>query len=507
MNIANWLHDQARCHPQRPALFHGAEQVADYRTFADRAAAVGGLLREHHGVVPGDRVALFMKNGVDYLPLMYGIWWSGAVAVPVNAKLHAAEAAWIAGNAESKLVITDDGRTFQDSPLESGVELAASALIARDTPAARTQPPHPRRADDLAWLFYTSGTTGRSKGVMLSHGNLVAMALCYPVDVEPVTGDDALLYAAPMSHGAGLYNFIFVRAGARHILPVSRGFDAAEVLDLARRLDRVSLFAAPTMVKRMVAEARRQGEHGEGLKSVVYGGAPMYTADIREALSVLGPRFIQIYGQGESPMTITALDRRRIADRDAPDWERHLASVGRAQSCVDVQVVDRQMRPLPPGEPGEVVVRGLTVMAGYWRNEDASRDTLVDGWLRTGDIGFLDEQGFLTLTDRSKDVIISGGTNIYPREVEEVLARHPAISEVSVIGERDPEWGEIVVAFVVADDVQAEDLNQWFSQRMASFKKPKKYYFCDDLPKNSYGKILKTELRKQLEVLSDGTVS
>ncbi|WP_101674729.1 class I adenylate-forming enzyme family protein [Alloalcanivorax mobilis] len=500
MNIANWLHDQALCHPRRPALFQGATPVADYHGFAARAVAIATWLGERHGIAPGDRVAVFMKNSIDYLPVLYGIWWAGAVAVPVNAKLHAAEAAWIVNNAESRLVVTEDGRTLADHEHKQGAEIAVA-----DLPAAGDNaivPPCSRHQDDLAWLFYTSGTTGRSKGVMLTHGNLVAMSLCYAVDVDTVSSDDAALYAAPMSHGAGLYNFIHVRCGARHVLPGSRGFDAAEVLDLAKHLGRVSMFAAPTMVKRLVAEARHRGEHGEGLKSIIYGGAPMYNADIREALDILGPRFIQVYGQGESPMTITALERGRISDHDAPGWARQLASVGRAQSCVDVRVVDDHMHPLPAGEPGEVAVRGQAVMAGYWRNPEATEKTLIDGWLRTGDIGFIDEEGFLTLTDRSKDVIISGGSNIYPREIEEVLSLHPAVREVSVVGQRDPEWGEIVVAFVVADDVDAETLTRWFTDHMASFKKPKKYYFCDELPKNNYGKILKTELRNRLEALA-----
>ncbi|WP_296262335.1 MULTISPECIES: class I adenylate-forming enzyme family protein [unclassified Pseudomonas] len=506
MNIANWLNEAAHRWPGRPALLRGDVEVADYAAFARRARLRALQLRDEYGVEAGDRVALFMKNCCEYLELFYAIWWIGAVAVPINCKLHASEAGWIADNAQARLIFTDDGSVFAASELPQECrELAALGSFDLAAPEAdSTELAHPvsRNAADLAWLFYTSGTTGRSKGVMLSHGNLMAMSLCYPLDVDQVSAEDAVVYAAPMSHGAGLYNFIHVRCGARHVVPDSRGFKAAELFDLARSLKQVSLFAAPTMVKRMVEEARQQRYAGEGLKSVIYGGAPMYVADLREAVEVFGPRLIQIYGQGESPMTVTALSREAIADRQNPKWAHWVASVGMAQSCVEIKVVDTERNAVAEGHVGEIAVRGATVMQGYWRNEAATRETLVDGWLFTGDIGYLDSDGCLTLTDRSKDVIISGGSNVYPREVEEVLATHPGVFEVCVVGQADAEWGESVVAFVVARDpanVDQNVLNSWFVSRMASFKKPKKYVFCAELPKNSYGKVLKTELRAWLK--------
>lgn len=185
----------------------------------------------------------------------------------------------------------------------------------------------------------------------LSHGNLVAMSLCYPLDVDTVGADDAVVYAAPISHGAGLYNFIHVRCGARHVVPASRGFQAAELFELAQALGNVSLFAAPTMVKRMVEQARQQGYGGEGLKTIVYGGGPMYLADLEQALDTFGPRLVQIYGQGECPMTISALSREAIADRANPDWPRIAASVGRAQACVEVQVLGLTDAPCRLGKP------------------------------------------------------------------------------------------------------------------------------------------------------------
>ncbi|MGY2685563.1 class I adenylate-forming enzyme family protein [Pseudomonas tolaasii] len=509
MNIAHWLHDTARRMPQAPALFDGTRHVADYATFAAHVRQRAACLVDQHGIAAGDAVAVLMKNSCDYLEVLYAIWWIGAVAVPINAKLHPTEAVWIADNADAKLILTDGGRLFSSQDLPPRCkELDGHAL-----PPTRGWPtleqPVARHDDDLAWLFYTSGTTGRSKGVMLSHGNLVAMSLCYCTDVDSVSAEDAAVYAAPMSHGAGLYNFIHVRCGARHVVPASRGFDAAELFALAPATGKVSLFAAPTMVKRMVEQARCQGYSGEGIKTIVYGGGPMYLADLREAVATFGPRLVQIYGQGESPMTISVLPRALIADRERADWATLAASVGHAQSAVEIRILDAQHQPVPVGRRGEIAVRGATVMQGYWRNPEATRQTLVDGWLLTGDIGFLDPAGYLTLTDRSKDVIITGGSNVYPREVEEVLAQHPDVFEVCVVGESDEQWGESVVAFVVPRNGQALDeaeLTAWFVARMASFKKPKKYVFRAELPKNSYGKILKTDLRQVLKEASIAAV-
>jgi long-chain acyl-CoA synthetase len=243
----------------------------------------------------------------------------------------------------------------------------------------------------------------------------------------------------------------------------------------------------------------------DGLKTIVYGGGPMYLQDINRALEVLGPRFVQIYGQGESPMTITALSRFHILDSAHPRHDERLASVGVAQAAMEVRVADENDASLAAGEVGEVLVRGDAVMKGYWRNPEATAETLRNGWLHTGDVGSLDQDGFLTLRDRSKDLIISGGANIYPREVEEVLLRHPDVSEVSVVGRPHEEWGEEVVAFVVARNGAAlneEELDRLCLDHIARFKRPRAYRFVSELPKNNYGKILKTELRSMLKAVT-----
>jgi long-chain acyl-CoA synthetase len=507
MNPAEWLRRTARRQPDAPALYRGATLEGTYADFARRAAGLGAALAAQ-GVHPGDRVALFMANRTAYLEALYGIWWAGAAAVPINAKLHPREAAWIVADAGAGLVFADTRtRAALGEVVPDAVE-----IITADGPAfsalRETQPlaaPRPMDAGDMAWLFYTSGTTGTPKGVMMTAANLASMTLSYFVDVDEVKPDDLALYAAPMSHGAGLYNFMHVLRGAAHVVPESGGFDADEILTLAAALgagkDRVSMFAAPTMVRRLVEAAKARGGAGEGIRTVVYAGGPMYEADILEAVRVMGPRFVQIYGQGECPMGITALSRGDVADRDHPRWRARLTSVGTAQTQVRVSVIDGQGHELPPGEVGEIAVRGATVMAGYWNNPEATAATLQDGWLRTGDLGRMDDDGYLTLQDRSKDVIISGGANIYPREVEEVLLAHPGVREASVVGQPDREWGEVVVAFVVAEaggSLEEAALDALCLENIARFKRPKNYRFVDALPKNNYGKVLKTELRERL---------
>ena len=505
MNMAEWLAASARLHPHAPALLTGVRMDADYAAFARRAAAIGAHLARRHGVKPGDRVALFATNSTQYLECLYGIWWIGAAAVPINAKLHGREAAWICGDSGAKVLVLSDGTAdiWAEAGLSNGP--ATVSVDSDDYAAFRAgdgaPAPLARETNDLAWLFYTSGTTGRPKGVMLSHGNLMAMSLCYFADVDQVTPQDAVLYAAPISHGAGLYNFPHVRMAARHVVPDSGGFEAGEVLDLGRQLRNVSMFAAPTMVRRLVDAARARGENGDGIRTIVYGGGPMYLADIRDAIATMGQRFVQIYGQGESPMTITALSRAWHAATDDPRYLERLASVGPAQSVIAVRITDADGNPLPAGETGEIEARGTAVMLGYWNNPEATAETLKDGWLRTGDVGRLDADGFLTLSDRSKDVIISGGTNIYPREVEEALLTHPDVAEVSVIGANDPDWGEVVVACVVLKDSGTADdksLDAHCLASIARFKRPKRYVFLPSLPKNNYGKVLKTALREMM---------
>jgi acyl-CoA synthetase (AMP-forming)/AMP-acid ligase II len=495
MNLAHLLERSAAVYGDLPALAFGSRIEATYREFHDRAQCLAHGLQTRLGAGPGERIALFCANHRSYLEAMYAVWIAGAVVVPINAKLHAREARYILDNSGAIACLTD-------SDCDADLRAAGARCPLLDIDAVALHrggerlPLQMRSADDMAWLFYTSGTTGRPKGVMLSHGNLLHTTLAYLAEVQSVAPGDALLHAAPLSHGSGLYNFAYVARGGVNVVPESRGFDETEVLRLALHHPGISMFAAPTMVKRLVAAARTDAEGAAQMGTVVYGGGPMYLADIEEAIRVMGQKFAQIYGQGEAPMTITVLPKHVIADTAHPRYLQRLASVGYAQIAIEVSIRDAAGTLLPAGEIGEVCARGPAVMQGYWNNSDATASALRQGWLHTGDVGVFDADGFLTLKDRSSDVIISGGANIYPREVEEVLLAHPRVREVSVIGMPDPEWGESVIAFVVADSVTELELDRLCLANIARFKRPKRYRFVAELPKNNYGKVLKTELRK-----------
>ena len=497
MNLALWLQATARIHGERPAIGHGTALYADYRGLARAAECTATFLRQR-GVRPGDRIGIFMDNAPQYLALLWGVWWAGAAIVPLNARLHVREAAWILGDCQASLCFCDavhlaqfDGQLPDSCPLV----LPADALDHHPGQAAEITP---RSEEDPAWLFYTSGTTGKPKGVVLSPRNLRWMTLAYLATVQTVQPGDCMLHPAPLSHGAGLYHLPYVLQGGVNVIPASGGLDAAEFFALAAHWRNASCFAAPTIVKRLADWARTHQPDTSGLATIVYGGAPMYLADIEAARAALGPHLAQIYGQGESPMTISVLPRHVIEDARHPQWRARMASVGYAQPMVEIAILSEQGERLPTGTPGEVCVRGEVVMAGYWNQPAATAQAIRDGWLYTGDIGALDAQGFLTLMDRSKDLVISGGNNIYPREVEETLLTHPQVQEVGVIGRPDPEWGESLVAYVVArGPVSAQDLDRHCLAQLARYKRPKQYRFVNELPKNNYGKVLKTTLRER----------
>ena len=479
MNVVAWLERAARADPAAPAVFHGPRPWASYGELALRVSRAAAALAARFA--PGERVALCMPNCPEYLEALYATWWAGLAAVPVNAKLHAREVEFIVGDSGARLVLDSPGALAR---------LGAGEAIA----------PRAAAGGDMAWLFYTSGTTGRPKGAMLTHRNLAQMTLGYYADVDAVPAAGRLLHAAPLSHGSGLYNFTHLARAAAQVVPESGAFDAAEVMELLRAHREVSFFAAPTMVKRLVDAAAAVADPAPGLRTLVYGGGPMYLADLERALAALGPRLAQIYGQGESPMTITVLSKAHHADAAHPRRGERLSSVGLPSSVVEVAVRGEDDRALGAGEVGEVCVRGDVVMAGYWNNAPASAAALAGGWLRTGDLGAFDAEGFLTLRDRSKDLIVSGGSNIYPREVEEVLLRHPAVAEASVVGRPDPEWGEAVVAFVVARGAPppSAELDRLCLGHIARFKRPREYRFVAELPKNNYGKVVKSRLREAL---------
>jgi len=507
MNIFHLLQRAGRVYGNLPGVALGADTVHLYGALCERALRMAGALTSRLGLKRGDRVAIIARNVPEYFEIMWGCWAAGLVAVPVNAKLHAREFEYILehSGAEICFVTYDVSSAVNDAAAGAPGLQRIFEIGSEDYVALLTTDPAVHVAmdrDEVAWLFYTSGTTGRPKGAMLTHGNLLAAATSYFLDVDTIAPGDAILHAAPLSHGSGLYNVPNVAMGACQVVPVSGGFDPAETCSLIAAWPGCSMFGAPTMVHRLVNHAETALPDLTNLRVLIYGGAPMHVADVKRALGVLGNRLAQLYGQGEAPMCITGLTKRWYGDRTNPHWEAIIGSAGFAQSVVEVCAMDRDDQPLPPGEAGEICVRGSAVMKGYWEQPEATADTLRGGWLHTGDIGTISAQGFLTLMDRSKDLIISGGSNIYPREVEEVLLTHPMVSEVSVVGAPDAVWGESVVAFVVAtpgaQHHDSESLDAHVTDNIARFKRPKRYIFLDALPKSNYGKILKRELREML---------
>jgi long-chain acyl-CoA synthetase len=514
MNLAGWISRHALRIPDRPAVAEGRDVRANWGEFAAVVASVAGGLRARFNLSDGDRVAIVMRNRPEYLTSLFGIWHAGLVAVPVNARLHRDEIAYILTNSGTTVVLTDPEHA-EDVLALVGDETGVGAAVVAPGPeweglVSQVEIPMiDRSGSDPAWLFYTSGTTGRPKGATLTHRNLMMMSLSYFADIDPISHRDSVLHAAPISHGSGLYGLPHMARGAVSVTPASGGVDVSEIVSLIEHWHGLSFFAAPTMVKRLADDPAMSNADLTNLKTIIYGGAPMYLTDLETALAVFGPRLAQIYGQGETPMTITALSKADHGDTSNPRWRDLMQSVGFTRTDVEVRVVDEDGRPAPLGEIGEVIVRGDVVMAGYWENPEATAESIRDGWLHTGDMGSFDGDGSLTLRDRSKDLIISGGMNVYPREVEEVLLTHPAVAAASVVGAPDPQWGEAIVAFIVAVDLQAAptaaELDELCLTRIARYKRPKEYRFIDVLPTNNYGKVLKRELRDLLrsEVLGE----
>ena len=504
MNVVSLLTRSAVRHPGRPAVTVGRHVLATYAQLRDRVSRLAGSICEQLGSQRGQRVGLAMTNSAECLEVLCAIWSAGHTAVPINAKLHSRELAHILGDCGARWCFTSADLEAAVAPLTDEVptlERVIRAGSAEYQALLASAPAIPYRdvsADDPAWIFYTSGTTGHPKGAVLSHANLLAMTLCYFADVDAIGPRDCIIHGAPMSHGSGLYALPHLARGANHVIPQSGRFDAAEIVSLMREHAGVTLFLAPTMILRLLDEPLLESAAADGLKTLTYGGGPMYVQDLLRAIDCVGPKLVQVYGQGESPMTIARLSQAAHGETGHPRYLERLASTGTAMTAVDVRIVDDGDRSLPQGEIGEVIVRGATVMTRYWNNPEATAETLRGGWLHTGDLAVMDADGFLTLKDRSKDVIISGGANIYPREIEEVLVRHQEVVEAAVVGAPDREWGELVVAYVVSPPgavVTSAELDRLCLGHMARFKRPRAYRFVQSLPKNNNGKVLKRQLR------------
>ena len=511
MNVGQLLTKSARSFPENLAIVHG-EETSSYARFNERTNQLANGLRKL-GVAQGDHVALLMYNCPEMLEAMFACFKMGCGAVPINFRLHPNEFTFIIDHCEAKAVIAGPefsvalGTSRDRMPgvghfiTTSGAEgdfLDYETLLATGADQFANADVE---AEDVAWLFYTSGTTGRPKGAMLTHRNLLAMTMNFYTDICPGFGpEDVVLHAAPLSHGSGCYALPNIGKAAANIILESKSFDPELVLKTIETHRVTNMFAAPTMIKLLLDSPALERYDHSSMKALNYGGAPMLVEDMMEAMEKLGPCLVQLYGQAESPMTISYLSHQAHVPRGTDAQIRHLGSAGIPRTDVEIKIFDSDDNECPTGQMGEIATRSDLVMQGYWNNPEATAETLRNGWLHTGDMGYLDEWGYLFIMDRSKDMIISGGENIYPREIEEVIIQHPAVREVAVVGAPDPRWGEAVkavVATVPGQKVDEAELIDFCKENIASFKKPKSVDFVAELPKNNYGKILKRELRER----------
>jgi long-chain acyl-CoA synthetase len=509
MNTCAFLQKAAQQRPDQAALVQGDETVS-YRQFYARALAIGGNLLKR-GLQPGDRVAFCLGNSPRILETVFGCFAAGLVVVPINARLHAREIAYIVANSGARLLI--HGPEYQDSLIEHHADFVgleqrvctgqpagtATHFNSLLQPDAQLAAPADVGAGDPCWLFYTSGTTGKPKGATWTHRTIRVMIMNYLADVHNIAPGEVVLHAAPMSHGSGIVALPAVARGATNVILDTKSFEPKVLFSLIEKMKVAHIaFLAPTQIIKMLEEFTPGEFDLSSLRAICYGGAPIYVEHLRSAVKAFGPVFAQIYGQGEAPITITGMNAAATAFLLETNDPR-IGSAGTIRTDVEAHCVDQEDRPLQSGQAGEIVVRGDIVMQGYWNNPEASAEAMRNGWLHTGDIGMFDDQGYLFLLDRAKDMIISGGNNVYPREVEEVLVQHPAVANAVVFGVPHEYWGEAVHAVVVVEPgmtVSAEDLIDYCGKNMAGYKKPKSVDFVDALPVSGYGKVMRREIRE-----------
>ena len=492
MNLSLGLKSRAKLHPALSAI-EWDEGKLTYSQLECQVAELAHSLQHYHKLSKGAKIAIAMENCSEFIVILFAVWRAGMTAIPLNAKLHPKEFSWIFENAGMDLV-------FASQNIAREITFDKSIISIGDNDYKKHFKGESLSTVDLnsnipAWIFYTSGTTGNPKGAVLTHQNLLAMSYAYFADVGEITELDTRLHCAPMSHGSGLYAIPFILKGANNIIS-PKGFDPDYITNVLSNRQNISFFAAPTMIK-LLMQSDGVGGDISGLKTICYGGGPMYLSDIKKALQIFGPSLYQLYGQGESPMTISNITKKMHSSSEDVDLDYILSSVGTARTGVEVAIFSDKGEEMPPDTIGEIVTRSACVMSGYLNDDTATNKTLRNGWLYTGDLGKIDKSGILTLKDRSKDMIISGGMNIYPREIEDILIKLPTVKEVAVVGAKSKTWGEQVVAFL-AGSATHEELDSFCLEHLARFKRPKKYIFLESLPKNNYGKILKKNLRDQL---------
>jgi len=457
-------------------------------------AAAGGLAAR--GIGAGERILLHARNSPALLETMWAAWMLGAVWVPTNFRLTPSEVAYLAESSGAAAHIVDAAFPEHAAAARAanpamrlevalgGEEGLAWEALTAAQPLAR---PADVGRDHPAWFFYTSGTTGRPKAAVLTHGQMQFVVNNHLADLMPGTTErDVSLVVAPLSHGAGVHALVQAPRGAASVLLAGERFAVEEAWRLVERHRVTNMFTVPTILAMLTRHDAVDRVDHSSLRYVIYAGAPMYRADQRHAQEKLGEVLVQYYGMGEVTGAITVLPPSLHSLDDAA---MAVGSCGYPRTGMDVAILD-----------GEICVRGPGVFAGYFNNPEADAKAFADGWFHTGDLGHMDARGFVYITGRASDMYISGGSNVYPREIEEALLTHPAVAEACVVGLPHPKWGESGVAVLVTRAPVAEaELLAHVEGRLARYKLPARFVFWPELPKSGYGKVTKREVKRMLE--------
>ena len=511
MNLSHVLRQAARRFPDAIGFVHGAQEVTWAEMDARVNAMAAGLLAG--GLGKGDRVLVQSKNGLQMFESMFACFRIGAVWVPTNFRQTPDEVAYLASASGASAMICHadfpDHVTAarRDAPSIARVIAIGGGDFGEDYDGivaahlGAAPPVADVEYDDPCWFFFTSGTTGRPKAAVLTHGQMGFVITNHLCDLMPgTTHEDASLVVAPLSHGAGIHQLVQTARAAKTILLPSERFDVDEAWRLVAKWRVTNLFTVPTITKLLVEHPSVDAHDHSSLRYVIYAGAPMYREDQKRALAKLGKVLVQYFGLGEVTGNITVLPPALHEPEDGPQVK--IGTCGHERTGMQVQIQDDAGGEVAPFETGEICVCGPAVFAGYYNNPDANAKAFRNGWFRTGDLGHMDEQGFVYITGRASDMYISGGSNVYPREVEEKVLQHPAVAEVAIVGVPDPMWGEVGVAVCVpraGAALEEADLLAFLDGKVSRYKLPKRVFVFEALPKSAYGKITKKMVREDLE--------
>jgi fatty-acyl-CoA synthase len=513
MNLAHLVTHNARRHGDRVGFVWG-ERSWNWREIDGLVSALAAALAAR-GIVKGDRILVHSKNGDEMFWSMFAAFRLGAVWVPTNFRLMPDEVAYLATSSGAKAFLCHGDFPDHAAAVEAaspalefiwrigegsfGERSVSQAIAAHaDATITNTEVGY----DDPCWFFFTSGTTGRSKAAVLTHGQMAFVVTNHHSDLMPGTTEhDASLVVAPLSHGAGVHQLVQTARGVPTILLSTERFDIDEAFRLIERHRVSNIFTVPTILKMMVEHPAVDRYDHSSLRYIIYAGAPMYREDQKAALKKLGKVLVQYFGLGEVTGNITVLPPALHDPEDGP--HARIGTCGFARTGMQVSIQGDDGHELKPFETGEICVIGPAVFAGYYDNPEANAKAFRNGWFRTGDLGHMDDEDFVYITGRASDMYISGGSNIYPREVEEKILTHPAIGEVAVLGVPDPFWGEVGVAVCVPregqDAVSELELATFLATKVPRYKMPKRFFFWEALPKSGYGKVPKRLVRNELE--------